>query len=77
MHQTDLAEILVDLPDETGILVTVLSHFVKLNLNVLDIEILKVREGESGTLRLGFKKKTEADKALTCLKEFNYSARPR
>ena len=67
----------MDLPDETGILVAVLSHLVQIKLNVLDIEILKVREGESGTVRIGFKKKTEADSALSCLKKSGYSVRPR
>ncbi len=64
---SDLAEILVDIPDKPGILLQVLNPVVSGGLNILDLEIIKVREGESGTLRMGFKNKLDAQEAYRVL----------
>ncbi len=60
-------EILVDLEDRPGELLKVLSPLSERKINVLDLEILKVREGEEGVLMMGFHKAEEAQAALDLL----------
>ena len=45
------------------------------DVNINDIEVVKVREGEGGTLRLGFEDDAAADLALRILTEHDYRAR--
>jgi prephenate dehydrogenase len=72
-----LAEILVDLDDKPGALVKVFSPLAAARINVLDVEILKVREGEGGVLMLGFHGSDEADAALARLDSAGFKARLR
>jgi prephenate dehydrogenase len=74
---SSLAEILVDLEDKPGMLVRVFGPLADNGVNVLDVEILKVREGEGGTLMLGFRGNDEAQAALDCLAAAGFRARPR
>ena len=60
-------EILVDLEDKPGALLAVLAPLAQSGLNVLDLEILKVREGEEGVLMMGFAKSDHAQAALKLL----------
>lgn len=46
-------------------------------INIIDIEILRVREGEGGTLRLGFEREEDQKEALRLLASHGYRARPR
>lgn len=41
----------------------------KNNVNIIDIEILRVREGDGGTIRLGFQSENERERAEAVLKE--------
>lgn len=50
----DLSEFVVRLEDSPGQLLALLKPLSDAEINVQDIEILKVREGESGTVLLGF-----------------------
>ncbi len=72
-----LTEILVDLEDKPGALLAVLSLLAQKGINVLDLEILKVREGEEGVLMMGFRKSEEAQAALKLLAESGHKARLR
>ncbi len=72
-----LTEILVDLEDKPGNLLTVLTPLARARLNVLDLEILKVREGEEGVLMMGFRKPEEAQKALDLLNQSGFKTRLR
>jgi prephenate dehydrogenase len=74
---SNLSEVLVSIPDKPGVLHSLLKPFAEENINVLDLEILKVREGEFGTLRLAFKRHEEATKAVAILQKNNYEARIR
>ena len=62
-----LTEILVDLKDHSGALVEALNPIAAAGLNILDLEILKVREGEGGTLMMAFKNEQEAKDAISIL----------
>ena len=44
-------------------------------VNINDIEVVKVREGEGGTLRLGFDSDAAAMQALGLLAKLGYLAR--
>ena len=74
---TPLAEILVDLEDKPGALLKVFTPLADAGLNVLDVEILKVREGEGGVLMMGFHGSDEADSALARLAAAGFKARLR
>jgi prephenate dehydrogenase len=70
-------EILVDIEDKAGALLRVLAPLSDAGLNILDLEILKVREGEEGVLMMGFHTATEAGKALELLAASGHKARLR
>ncbi|MBF0430403.1 MAG: prephenate dehydrogenase/arogenate dehydrogenase family protein [Fibrobacteria bacterium] len=74
---TDLAEVLLLLPDRPGILISALKPLTTLNINIMDIEVMKVREGESGSIRLGFKNQHDAEKAVKGLKNNGFEAKIR
>ena len=44
-------------------------------INIQDIEVLKVREGEGGTIRLGFGQQAEADRSVDILQDAGYQVR--
>ena len=70
-------EILLDLEDKPGMLIKVLEPLAQKGINVLDLEILKVREGEEGVLMMGFRHLVEAEAALKILAEAGHKARLR
>ena len=72
-----LSEILVDLEDKPGELVRAFAPLAAAGLNVLDVEILKVREGEGGVLMMGFHGNEEAGKAIIELTRAGFKARLR
>ncbi len=72
-----LHEVLVELVDRPGALLTVLQPLTEANLNLLDMELAKVREGIGGTLLLGFKTLVEADQCVHILQNLGYQARSR
>lgn len=74
---TPLAEILVHLEDKPGELLKAFGPLAEAGLNVLDVEILKVREGEGGVLMMGFHGSDEADSALARLAAAGFKARLR
>ena len=65
----DLTEFVVRLEDSPGQLLALLEPLSKAKINVQDLEILKVREGESGTVLLGFATPDEAARARKLLGE--------
>jgi prephenate dehydrogenase len=72
-----LSEILVDLEDKPGELVRAFAPLAEAGLNVLDTEILKVREGEGGVLMMGFPGAGAAEKAIAALRAAGFTARTR
>ncbi len=63
----DLHEFVVRLEDRPGQLLAFLQPLAEAGLNVQDLEILKVREGESGTLLVGFGSAEDAQRAKDVL----------
>lgn len=72
-----LTEILVDLEDKPGALARALIPLAEGGLNVQDLEILKVREGEAGVLMMAFRRPEEAGAALSLLAGIGYRGRLR
>jgi len=63
----DLHEFVVRLEDRPGQLLALIAPLAEADINVQDLEILKVREGESGTLLLGFGSAEDAKRAREVL----------
>lgn len=70
-----LEEIIVTIPDKPGMIGQVAAILGSQSINIDDIEILHVREGEGGTLRLGFAQNGLAPAAVNILKEHGFLAR--
>lgn len=70
-----LDEIIVTIPDRPGMIGEVAVVLGGQNVNIDDIEILRVREGEGGTLRLGFAQTGSAEKAVRILNKHGFPAR--
>lgn len=69
-----LFEILITVPDRPG----VIAHFSSLlgenGVNITDLEILRVREGQGGTIRLAFATEEEQKRAVKLLLKEGYQA---
>ncbi|MGB9791267.1 MAG: prephenate dehydrogenase/arogenate dehydrogenase family protein [Thermacetogeniaceae bacterium] len=70
-------EVLVTVADRPGSIAEVTALVASKDLNIVDIEIVRVREGEGGTLRLAFKTPEEADSAESILKGSGFIAKRR
>lgn len=67
-----LFDITVFLEDKAGTLNRLTSILANHNLNIKDIELLKIREGSGGNFRLYFDSAESAKKAYQILKENNF-----
>ena len=72
-----LHEILVVAEDRPGVIAEIATELARREVNINDIEVLKVREGEGGTIRLGFDSAEAAEKSLQVLASLGYQARRR
>lgn len=70
-----LFEVLLNVPDQPGIIARFTAYLAQAGINVIDIEILRVREGEGGTIRLGFAGAEEQESAVQVLREKGYTVR--
>jgi prephenate dehydrogenase len=72
-----LAELLVVVEDRPGIIASIAAPLAEHGINIRDIEVLKVREGEGGTLRLAFEDRTVSERARRILTSLGLSVRHR
>ena len=63
--------------DKPGVIAHVASSLADAGINVRDIEVLKVREGEGGSLRLGFGEAEDKASAIRILKTLRYTVMSR
>lgn len=70
-------DLVVRVEDRPGAIHGVTGVISRAGINIIDIEILRVREGEGGTLRLGFEREEDLQEALRLLREAGYQARSR
>lgn len=74
---TLLYEMVVTVEDKPGAIEKVLRHLSKAGLNIKDIEILRIREGDGGTVRIAFENSQAVDEAVQILIEQGFKARRR
>jgi prephenate dehydrogenase len=72
-----LSEVLVLVKDQPGMIARIASSLAEKDINIKDIEVLKVREGEGGTIRLAFDSAAVARAAVAELQKAGFSARER
>ncbi len=72
-----LHEVVAHIPDEPGSILRALGPIAEKNINIRDIELMKVREGVGGTLLLAFKAESDADNAIEILEDNGIYARKR
>ena len=69
---TPLHDIFVFVSDVPGVISKISTSLFNNNINIKDIELLKIREGTGGTFRLSFESDTDAKKAERMLQEIGY-----
>jgi len=69
-----LSDILVYVNDETGVISKISTRLFQENIDIRDIELLKVREKEGGVFRLSFASRGEAGKAINVLSRIGFKA---
>lgn len=72
-----MCEIVVQLADKPGGISAVTGCIAEKHVNIKDIEVLRVREGEAGTLRLAFEDEGAMETALSALEAIGFVARKR
>ncbi len=68
-------DVLVRVEDKPGVISTISTALSGESINIKDIEILKVREGEAGTLRLSLESPEMRDRTLQLLNAIGYQAK--
>ena len=69
-----LADVFVFASDRPGALVEITTSLFTAELNIKDIELLRIREGTGGTFRLGFDTLLDASQAVQVLGTAGFSA---
>lgn len=69
-----LCDIMVVVRDEPGVLSRIAGSLAPHGINIRDIEVLKVREGEGGTMRLAFDEEQIAREAVDHLMDEGFRA---
>jgi prephenate dehydrogenase len=62
-------EVLATVPDRPGAIAGITGALADQGINIVDIEIMRVREGDGSTLRLAFKAEEDAEAALRALRQ--------
>ncbi len=62
-----LYELVCTVPDRPGSIALISSLLADQEINISDLEILRIREGEGGTMRLGFRTEREMERAFQIL----------
>ena len=73
----EVFEVLVTVPDRPGAIAGVAGALGDYGINIVDIEIMRVREGDGSTLRLAFKTEEDASAALCALRGRGVMAKKR
>lgn len=72
-----LYEVIAQIPDKPGSILEALNPLAEKNINIRDIELMKVREGIGGTLLLAFKTESDAKTAIELLEDKGIYAKRR
>lgn len=74
---TRLWDLRVVVEDRPGMIANISGHLYSKGLNIKDMSVVKVREGETGSVRIAFGTREQALQALDELEEAGYQARLR
>ncbi|MDR0305366.1 MAG: prephenate dehydrogenase [Chitinispirillales bacterium] len=74
---SQLNDILVMAEDKPGFISSISTLLAQKSINIKDIEVLKVREGEGGTIRLSFESEEVARGVVSLLNSNGFQARER
>lgn len=69
-----LSDVYIGAADRPGALNSITTALYENDLNIKDIELLKLREGTGGTFRIGFDSDDDADRAVIVLQEDGHRA---
>ncbi|MBD3223221.1 MAG: prephenate dehydrogenase/arogenate dehydrogenase family protein [Caldithrix sp.] len=69
-----LTDVMVYVNDEVGVVAKISNAMAAHNIDIRDIELLKIREKEGGVFRLSFANLEEAKEAVQIFKKINYKA---
>ncbi len=70
-------QVVVTAPDEVGVILRLAAGLAGAEINIKDIEVLKVREGEGGTIMLGFDSTADRARALEVIRALGFTVRVR
>ncbi len=68
-----LYDISIAVEDQPGVIARFSNVLAKNEINIKDIEVLKVREGEGGTIRLAFENEADRKKAVDLIRKAGFS----
>lgn len=66
-------DVSIAVEDQPGVIAKFSGELAKNKINIKDIEVLKVREGEGGTIRLSFDNEADRQKAMDLIREAGFS----
>lgn len=69
-----LTNVLVYVNDQIGVIAKIANALFEKNIDIRDIELLKIREKEGGVFMLSFENLQKAAEAVTVLNSINYNA---
>jgi prephenate dehydrogenase len=69
---TPVFDVFIFVKDEPGVISRISTKLFEHNINIKDIELLKIREGNGGTFRISFESQSIADKAKFYLSELGF-----
>lgn len=72
---TPVHDVFIFVKDEPGVISKISTKLYEANINVKDIELLKIREGNGGTFRLSFSTKEIAESAKLILSDLGFKFR--
>jgi len=72
---TQLFDLFVFVTDEPGVISKISSALFEKNINIKDIELLKIREGTGGTFRISFESAEDAASAKVIINRIGYEVK--
>ncbi len=69
-----LVDVFVQVEDRPGVISEISTALYRDNINIKDIELLKIREGTGGTFRLSFESESIADRAVAIINSVGHEA---
>ncbi|MBK7106160.1 MAG: prephenate dehydrogenase/arogenate dehydrogenase family protein [Ignavibacteriae bacterium] len=72
---TPIYDIFIFVKDEPGVISKISTKLYKNNINIKDIELLKIREGNGGTFRISFESKEVAEHAKKIIGKLGFKFR--